>query len=132
MLEIIFGIIAGIVSSLGMGGGTILILLLSLFLNVSQHIAQATNLIFFIPTSITAILMNIKNKKINWKISKTIIGYGIIGALIGSFISNYLSNKKLKKIFGMFLLLIAFFQIYEIYVSYIKNKSTNNRNIKNK
>ena len=97
MLEIIFGIIAGIVSSLGMGGGTILILLLSLFLNVSQHIAQATNLIFFIPTSITAILMNIKNKKINWKISKTIIGYGIIGALIGSFISNYLSNKKLKK-----------------------------------
>lgn len=132
MLEIIFGIIAGIVSSLGMGGGTILILLLSLFLNVEQHIAQATNLIFFIPTSITAILMNIKSKKINWNISKTIIIYGIIGAVIGSTISNYLQGKKLKKIFGIFLLLIAIFQIYEIYVSYTKSKKTNNKIIKEK
>ena len=38
-----------------MGGGTILILILTLFGNVEQHIAQATNLIFFIPTSIAAI-----------------------------------------------------------------------------
>lgn len=132
MLEIIFGIIAGIISSLGMGGGAILILLLSLFLNTEQHIAQATNLIFFIPTSITAILMNIKSKKINWKISKPIIIYGIIGAVIGSKISNYLPGKKLKKIFGIFLLVIAIFQIYEIYVSYTKNKKTNNKIIKEK
>lgn len=131
-MEIIFGIIAGTISSLGMGGGTILILLLSVFLGIEQHVAQATNLIFFVPTSITAIIMNIKNKKINWKISKDIIIYGIIGALFGSYISNYLPNEKLKKIFGIFLLFIAFFQIYEIYSSYSKNKKANNKNIKNK
>ncbi len=129
-MEIIFGIIAGTISSLGMGGGTILILLLSVFLGIEQHVAQATNLIFFVPTSITAIIMNIKNKKINWKISKDIIIYGIIGALFGSYISNYLPNEKLKKIFGIFLLFIAFFQIYEIYSSYSKNKKANNKNIK--
>ena len=129
-MEIIFGIIAGTISSLGMGGGTILILLLSVFLGIEQHVAQATNLIFFVPTSITAIIMNIKNKKINWKISKDIIIYGIIGALFGSYISNYLPNEKLKKIFGIFLLFIAFFQIYEIYSSYTKNKKANNKNIK--
>lgn len=131
-MEIIFGAIAGIISSLGMGGGTILILLLSIFLNTEQHIAQATNLIFFVPTSITAIIMNIKNKKINWKVSKDIIIYGVIGAVLGSYISNYLPNEKLKRTFGIFLLLIAFFQIYEIYSSYTKNKKANNKNIKNK
>ena len=65
MLPIIFGIIAGIVTGLGMGGGTILILLLSLFMGVEQHVAQATNLVFFIPTSIAAIIINIKQKNID-------------------------------------------------------------------
>lgn len=131
-MEFLFGLISGTISSLGMGGGTILILLLSVFLGIEQHVAQATNLIFFVPTSITAIIMNIKNKKINWKISKDIIIYGVIGALLGSYISNYLPNEKLKKVFGTFLLFIAFFQIYEIYSSYSKNKKANNKNIKNK
>ena len=73
MKETVFGIIAGVISSLGMGGGTILILLLNIFLDIEQHVCQATNLIFFIPTSITAITINAKNKQINWKKSKNII-----------------------------------------------------------
>ena len=131
MLEVLFGVVAGIVSSLGMGGGTILILLLTLFFNTDQHIAQATNLIFFIPTSITSILINAKNKQINWKISKEIIIFGIIGAIIGSIFASKIPSEKLKKIFGIFLLIIAIFQIYEIYVSYKNNKKTKNKNRKN-
>lgn len=129
-MEIIFGFISGIVSALGMGGGTILILLLTLFMGIEQHISQATNLIFFIPTSIVAILMNIKNKKINFKVSKKIIIYGIIGAFIGSFISNKLDTKNLQRIFGIFLMIIAFFQIYEIYTLYTKNKKSNTKSKK--
>lgn len=60
MIEIFIGIAAGIVGGLGMGGGTVLILFLSLFLGIEQHIAQATNIIFFIPTAITAIIVNLK------------------------------------------------------------------------
>ena len=62
MIEILIGLISGIVSGTGMGGGTILIFLLSFITGVEQHIAQATNLIFFIPTSIVAIIVNLKNK----------------------------------------------------------------------
>ena len=68
MAEIIVGIVSGIISGTGMGGGTILILVLSFFMNVSQHKAQATNLVFFIPTSIAAIIGNINQKLINWKV----------------------------------------------------------------
>lgn len=129
-MEIVFGIIAGIVSSLGMGGGTILILLLSIFMGLDQHVSQATNLIFFIPTSITAIIINIKDKRIDWKVSKSIILYGSIGAIIGSIISSKIQTQNLKKIFGIFLLIISFFQIYEIYSSYTKSKKTNNKYMK--
>ena len=86
MIEIFTGVISGIVSGLGMGGGTILILFLSLFLDIEQHIAQATNVIFFVPTAITAILVNLKQRNINLKIGIPICLWGVIGAFIGAII----------------------------------------------
>ena len=77
MGEIIIGLISGIVSGTGMGGGTILIFLLTSICGLEQHIAQATNLIFFIPTSIVAIIVNLKNKNINIKLGVLISLFGI-------------------------------------------------------
>ena len=112
-----------------MGGGTILILCLSIFLGIDQKIAQATNLIFFIPTSIAAIYINIKEKKINLKVAKTIILFGIIGAVIGAIIAQNTDTKLLKKSFGIFLTFIAVHEIYVIFKMY-KNKKSNNTNKK--
>ena len=66
MWEFLTGLISGTVSGTGMGGGTILILVLSVFLGIEQHVAQATNLVFFVPTSISAIIVSIKSKLIEW------------------------------------------------------------------
>lgn len=129
MLDILFGFIAGTISGLGMGGGTILILLLSLFLNVNQHVAQATNLVFFIPTSVAAILMNLKYKKINFKVATIVILFGIIGAVLGALISSNIDSSLLKKIFGMFILIIGIKEIIVLYKEY-KNKRKSNNNIK--
>ena len=76
-----------------MGGGTILILLLSLLMNLDQHIAQATNLVFFIPTAIAAIIVGIKNKNILWKQAIPIVISGIIGASIYSWYKMYIKEK---------------------------------------
>lgn len=116
MLEVLIGVISGTVSGMGMGGGTILILILTLFLNVEQHVAQATNLFFFVPTAIAATIINYKQKIIDIKIAVVIAIYGIIGAVIGSNIANNLDSNILKKIFGIFLLIIAINEI----VSYKK------------
>lgn len=123
-MEILFGIISGIVTGLGMGGGTILILLLTLFNNFEQHIAQATNLVFFIPTSLAAIVTNLKNKNVDIKVTKVVSVFGIIGAIIGSAISNNISSSNLKKYFAIFLLIIAIYEIYRLYKEY-KNKRKN-------
>ena len=129
MIEILTGFISGIVSGTGMGGGTILILCLSIFLGIDQKIAQATNLIFFIPTSIVAIYINIKEKNINFKVAKVIIVFGIIGAVIGAIIAKNIDTKLLKKSFWIFLGFIAVHEIYVIFKMY-KNKKSNNTNKK--
>lgn len=105
-----------------MGGGTILILLLSIFMNLDQHVAQATNLIFFIPTAITSVIIGIKNKNINVKEALVIVVSGIIGAIISANISSNLNVKILRKMFGAFLLIIAIYEIYSWFNMYIKNK----------
>ena len=127
MIEILTGFISGIVSGTGMGGGTILILCLSIFLGVDQKIAQATNLVFFVPTSIAAIYVNVKQKKINFKVAKIIIFFGIIGAVIGAIIAKNIETKLLRKSFGIFLVFIAIHEIYVLLKMY-KNKKNNNTN----
>ena len=126
-MEILIGIVSGIVSGTGMGGGTILIFLLTFFMGVEQHIAQATNLIFFIPTSIIAILVNLKNKNIYLKSAIIISVFGILGAIIGANISINMDVVILKKAFGIFLAIIAIHEIYTIVKLYKNEKITNNK-----
>lgn len=127
MAEFISGIIAGMFTGTGMGGGTILILLLSVFSNLNQHSSQAINLIFFILTTISAIFVNMKGKIIDFKISFQIIIYGIIGALIGSKIAIKVDSGNLRKYFGFFLAIIAIYEIYSFLKKYIKDKNRDNK-----
>lgn len=122
MLGILFGIIAGIITGLGMGGGTILILLLSIFMGFDQHVSQATNLVFFIPTSLAAIFINIKEKNVNFNVAIIVTLFGIVGAIIGAIISNMISSDSLKKYFAVFILAIAVHELYIIYKEYKKRR----------
>ncbi len=127
MKEIIIGMLSGTVAALGMGGGTVLILLFSIFTEYDQHLIQGTNLIFFIPTSIVAIYMNVKNKIIDFKISKIIVFSGVIGAIVGSYLSFKFESDLLRKIFGVFLLFIACLEIYSLIKQYKQDKKENNK-----
>lgn len=126
MIEVLTGIVSGIVSGMGMGGGTILILIFTIFLNIEQHIAQATNLIFFIPTAIIAIYINKKQKILDMKTGIIIGISGIFGAVIGSIISNKVDSQNLKRYFGIFLLIITIHEIYSYIKVYISQKTRNN------
>lgn len=127
MLEIFTGLISGTISGTGMGGGTILILILSVFMGVEQHTAQATNLVFFVPTSIAAIFTTIREKLINWKIGVPVAISGIIGAIIGAKISIRMNVDKLKKYFGIFLIVITIYEIYSLVKKYKIDKKRHNK-----
>ena len=127
MLEFFTGVISGTVSGTGMGGGTILILILSVFMGIDQHVAQGANLIFFVPTSISAIITTFKEKLINWKIGVPVAISGIIGAIIGAKISVNMDVNRLKRYFGIFLILITIYEIYSLIKQYKINKKSNNK-----
>lgn len=127
MSQILIGIISGIISGTGMGGGTILIFLLTFISGVEQHIAQATNLIFFIPTSIIAIIVNIINKNVDLKLAILISIFGILGAIIGANLSIHTNVNDLRKYFGIFLAIIAMHEIYTIIKEYKKEKIRENK-----
>lgn len=127
MIEILTGLVSGIVSGTGMGGGTILIFLLTIMMGMEQHIAQATNLIFFIPTSIVAIIVNLKNKNIDIPLAIIISVFGVLGAIIGANISINIDVGILRKCFGIFLAIIAINEIYSIIKKYKKSNNINNK-----
>ena len=127
MKEILIGAIAGIFSGIGMGGGSILIFLLIVFAGLEQHIAQATNLIYFIPTAISAIIVNYRDKNIDTKLARFISIWGIVGAIIGALISINMDVEKLRKFYGIFLAVIAIHEIYTLFKEYKLHKNRNTK-----
>ena len=62
ILTFLASLLSGICASMGLGGGSILILFLTLFLNVDRIVAGGVNLMFFIPVALVSVFMSIKNK----------------------------------------------------------------------
>lgn len=110
-LMILTGILAGIIGGMGMGGGTLLIPALNIFFNVNQHTAQAVNLVAFIPMSIIALIIHIKNKLVDYKKALFIIIPALITAALSSLLAKNIESSVLQKLFGGFLILLSFFQI---------------------
>lgn len=110
------------------GGGALLIFLLTTISGIDQRIAQGANLLFFIPTCLVSIIMNLKNKKIEIKTAIVVIISGIAGAILGAKISLDIEVKLLRKFFGVFLIFVAIFEIYSFIKSNNKDKKAHNIN----
>lgn len=108
---IISGFLSGIISGMGIGGGTILIPALAIFLHIEQHSAQGVNLLYFIPTAIVSLWVHIKNKNVNFKLAWPIIIFGVFGAVGGSLLAVILHGKLLRRLFGIFLFAMGLFEI---------------------
>lgn len=111
MILSLIGFLSGIISGMGIGGGTILIPSLVIFYNIQQQEAQGVNLMVFIPVAIVALITHYKKGNLDFSVAKLIIAGGIVGAIIGSFIAVRINPLKLRKYFGFFLLLIGFYEL---------------------
>ena len=121
----IAGLISGVVGGMGMGGGTLLIPILSIFLGFAQKDAQGINLLVFIPMSIVALVVHIKNKLVDFRVGIPIVLIGVVFSVVGSMIANKLSNNNLRTYFGVFLLLVGVFQFVQTFINSRKNKEDN-------
>ena len=114
ILYILIGFLSGIVTGMGIGGGTILILVLTFIYDIPQQQAQNINLIYFIPTAIMALIFHIKNKNILTNVAFKLSIFGIVGALVGSYLALIINPKLLREYFAYLLLIMG---IYEFFFS---------------
>jgi len=119
--EIIGGLIGGLIGGMGMGGGTLLIPILTLFAGFQQLEAQGINLISFIPMSVIALILHFKNKLVRFKETYWLAIIGAIVSLLSALIAVHINNNILKKIFALFLIAIGIWQLVE-FVKEFKNK----------
>lgn len=113
MTLIIIGFLSGVISGMGIGGGTILIPSLVFFMGLDQINAQGINLIAYIPIGIVAIITHKRQGNIESKYMKNIIFPGLLGSIIGAFIATGIESKNLKRYFGIFLLLIGVYEFFK-------------------
>lgn len=123
ILYLLIGLIGGVLSGMGMGGGTILIPLLTTFLGVAQKQAQFLNIFSFVFMSVFIVTINIKQKMIDPFPAVMFSIPGIIGSVISSFLIKGISESFLKITFGLFLIVLA---IIQLIVLLSKNKSNKN------
>ncbi len=105
IIPFLCGLGASIVSAWGVGGGTLLLLVMTLFLGVDQRTAQGVNLLFFLPTAVSALVCHARSGYLDKPTLKAAVPAAVIAALIGAWISNAVDVEVLRKPFGVYLLL---------------------------
>jgi uncharacterized membrane protein YfcA len=109
---ILAGLIAGVLSGLGIGGGTLLIIYLTAFAGVDQSAAQGINLLYFLPCSAAALTGHIRNRLVDWKTVLPAVMAGVMTGAAAAFFTTGLDMGILQKLFGGFLLIIGGYELF--------------------
>ncbi len=104
VVAVLVGSTLGFLSGLGTGGGSLLILWLTLILDHPQDQARAINLMFFIPSALIACLFRWKQQSLPLKkLAPAILG-ACVSAVVFSLLANMVKGLWLRKLFGILLL----------------------------
>ena len=120
---ILISIVSGVVAGMGIGGGSIFILLTTIFNLLEHKQAQGYNLIMFIAVGIASTIYNIKNKNIDFKNLLKLILPVCAGSICGIFLLKIIDEKILKNCFYLFMVVIGFYEIFSSLKSIYKTKN---------
>jgi len=98
---------SGAFGAMGMGGGGILVIYLTLALAAGQLEAQGINLLFFLPCAVVSMLINSKRGLIDWKQVLWLALGGLPATLLGIWLSGFMQGKWLSWVFAGFLILLG-------------------------
>ncbi len=103
------GLIAGVMSSMvGIGGGVVIVPSLVIIFAMSQKLAQGTSLVMLLPPiGILAVINYYKAGYVDFKIAGVLCIAFIVGSYLGSKVALNLQESTLKRIFGVFLMILA-------------------------
>ena len=105
LIPFLCGMGAAVISAWGVGGGTLLLLVMTLFLGVDQRTAQGINLLFFLPAALSALICHWKNGCLDRPTLKNAVSAAVPAALLGAWIATAVDVELLGRPFGAYLLL---------------------------
>lgn len=105
MLDFLIFFVIAAISGMGLGGGGLLVIYLTLVIGTPQIIAQGANLAFFIIAASFSTLYNAIKKQIKWKITLTMSAAGILFSYLGTLTAGNMDSSILTKIFGAMLVI---------------------------
>ena len=103
-VSVVIGSLLGFLTGMGVGGGSLLILWLTLALGMDQATARGINLLFFLPASAICCAFRLRQGSLNLRNCLPAIVSGCIAAAVASWVSGWVDTALLRKPFGILLL----------------------------
>lgn len=107
LLPLAAGFGAGILSAWGVGGGTLLLLVMTLALDVPPETAATINLLYFLPTAAMGVWQHRKNGLLEKNALRAAVPWGVAAALAAALLAGHIDTDALRRPFGAYLLLSA-------------------------
>ena len=112
LFPLLAGTVTGVLSGFGVGGGTLLLVYMTVFAGLDQHLAQGINLLYFLPAGLMALPAHWKNGYIKKPVLLPAIGAGLVLAALAAWVATTLDVGILRKCFGAFLLVIGAMELF--------------------
>ena len=116
------GFAGGVLGGMGMGGGTVLIPLLTIFCGVPQHMAQSVNLLTFLPMSALSLRVHAQNGLLDTKGAVWMMIPATLLSVLGALFVQKVAPDALRTAFGVFLCVLSLYQFYGGWKALLKQK----------
>lgn len=106
------GLLAGVLSGWGIGGGSLLVIYMTAFAGLNQTEAQGINLLYFLPVSVSALYSHVKNGLVVWR---AVLPAALAGApmtLLAALVSTSMDTDMMRRVFGGFVILVGVSEIF--------------------
>lgn len=108
VIALVLGVGTGVISGmLGVGGGLLMVPGMVLMLGLTQHVAEGTSLLVIIPTAVVGAYTHWRHGYVAVTLAGVLAAAGIFGALAGSHLALGVSNRTLKILFVIYLLIMG-------------------------
>lgn len=110
--DVLVGLLTGIISGFGIGGGSLLILYLTAVAGTPQYAASGINLLYFLFCAPAALISHIRNKRVIWQAVLWCTLTGLITSVAAAFAASYIHTDLLRRLFGGLLLYIGVRELF--------------------
>ena len=104
-VSLLAGLLCGVLSGLGVGGGSLLMVWLTVILGFGQREAQGINLLYFLPTALSSAFVHMRRRLVDFRIAIPAAISGAGAACAGAFLAQRMDTGALRRLFGVLLLI---------------------------